>query len=525
MHERFHVRPAVCLTVAGTLGAMAAVLALAAPGGATGAEKAYEASAPITCVLGPGVLEAKESATLQMRFKGPEAVQEAESGIELTESSASITLPAEASNSFHALGASSARGQLESLVVNAANMEPAELDIAHETPWEAPVREGNPLALRFPHEGTFAFGPYTVTGKQGESAILRLSTEPGFNETSEGFRATGSGIDFTVEGVNEKGEKTIGPLTVACNAPGAVALWQAPIATSPPPPPTCTYTSRSLVHLTLEPSHGPASGGTVVTIRGADVGEAGPTVDFGGTAVADEKLETGSALRVHAPPGHGTVSVEVNGPATPCPSQQYGAIGYYTYEPPVETAAYNGWAVAGSITDRRLGDQAIALPEGSTFTGAGEVDSETGKGQVTGSFAVPPFTAPVKLFGVIPVGIGMTLTQAAPATGTVSPSESVAGDEALGLPVKLDLGVTSVSLLGLKIPAQCAGTEPLSLSLTDTLSREALLKSGWSFAGTTTVPAIRCEGGLLGRLFGAVLTGLLSGPENGYALTVSAPGA
>ncbi|MHB8491574.1 MAG: hypothetical protein ACYDA6_05075 [Solirubrobacteraceae bacterium] len=49
-------------------------------------------------------------------------------------------------------------------------------------------------------------------------------------------------------------------------------------------------------------------------------------------------------------------------------------------------------------------------------------------------------------------------------------------------------------------------------------------KTGWSFAGTTTTTLhrIACEGGVLGRLLGSVLTTLLSGPENSYALDVSA---
>ncbi|MDE3070780.1 MAG: hypothetical protein KGJ43_08645, partial [Acidobacteriota bacterium] len=85
------------------------------------------------------------------------------------------------------------------------------------------------------------------------------------------------------------------------------------------------------------------------------------------------------------------------------------------------------------------------------------------------------------------------------------------------------LGITSLQILGLSIPLRCAATEPLSLALADTLTSEELLKGNWSFAGTTAVPSIRCEGGFLGRLFGWVLSGLLSGPGNPYSLAVSEP--
>jgi hypothetical protein len=61
----------------------------------------------------------------------------------------------------------------------------------------------------------------------------------------------------------------------------------------------------------------------------------------------------------------------------------------------------------------------------------------------------------------------------------------------------------------------------LLLVLTDTLTPEALRTKGWSFAGTTSVPKVKCEGGLLGPLFGEVLSPLFSGPEAGYSIGVA----
>ena len=89
----------------------------------------------------------------------------------------------------------------------------------------------------------------------------------------------------------------------------------------------------------------------------------------------------------------------------------------------------------------------------------------------------------------------------------------------------VDLGVTSVGILGLSVPVQCTTAEPLALTLTDTLTREELLHTGWSFSGTTALPRFSCKGGLLGGLVGMTLTMLLSGPENPFSLTVAAPDA
>jgi len=186
---------------------------------------------------------------------------------------------------------------------------------------------------------------------------------------------------------------------------------------------------------------------------------------------------------------------------------------------PVETAQYANWPLTGSITDKRL-SQPLMLPEGSVFNGTGELNTETGQGSVKGAFTIPPFNAQLKLLGVIPLSLGVTLSEQGTLEGTVTKSES---GEVLTMPAKLGMGITSVKLVGLTIPAKCVTTEALALNLTDRLTAEELLRNGMSFSGTTAIPKVKCEGGLLGSLFGTVLTGLLSGPENSYALEVTAP--
>jgi pimeloyl-ACP methyl ester carboxylesterase len=187
----------------------------------------------------------------------------------------------------------------------------------------------------------------------------------------------------------------------------------------------------------------------------------------------------------------------------------------------IEKAELKNWVVSGSITDKKQG-QPITLPAGSTFNGTGEVNLQTGAGSVEGNLFFPPFNSTLNFFGLIPTTLGLTLTETAPITGTVTEAE--AGKETLTLPVKLNMGITSFKVFGLTIPAQCTTAEPIALNLVTTLSREELLSKGWSFTGSTTLPRFKCEGGLLGSLLSFVFSSSISGSENPYAIKVTAPG-
>jgi hypothetical protein len=187
----------------------------------------------------------------------------------------------------------------------------------------------------------------------------------------------------------------------------------------------------------------------------------------------------------------------------------------------IEKAEYTNWALSGAITDKKQG-QPIALPGGSTFNGRGEVNPETGAGSVSGSLTIPSFTTTVNLFGVLPLRLGMTISEAGQLEGTLAKSETVPGDESLKTPLTLNVSVTSFDVLGLMFEPSCTTTEGATLSLSDTLSREELLSKGWSFSGTTTLPRFQC-GGQFGPLLAYVLDVLLSGPENPYSLRIAAP--
>jgi hypothetical protein len=188
------------------------------------------------------------------------------------------------------------------------------------------------------------------------------------------------------------------------------------------------------------------------------------------------------------------------------------------YEQIFEVIHFN-WAVSGSLTPKRLGG-AINLPTGSTFTDSDRINGETGGGKISGSLAIPPFTASLRLLGLVPASLGVTLTQSEPLSGSTT---AVGGGSALlSLSPRLNLGITSVGVLGLKLPTSCLSTEAINLALSATLTREELLVKGWRFTGTTMIPRLKCEG-QFGPLVGTLLSVLLTGPENAYALHFAPP--
>jgi alpha-tubulin suppressor-like RCC1 family protein len=834
MLKGLRFRPAGWVAAIGTVGAMAATMVIAAPGGAATPEKEFTASFKQECVVGPGSLNQKGTAEVHTRATGPESLAEGESGVEFHNATSTITFSAPGPfATLYQLGVRSVKRKVIAFELVGRGLTPTALNIAKPAafpeglPFEAPVEENKPTSLTIPHEGSYTFGPYTVTGKAGENAALEVGSESGFTEPLAGeYEGTGKGMVVDLEGLNETGGHLIGPLPVVCTAPKGVVLASIPIG-----PGTITTSSsaapgeveawgsdengmlanagpglsllpRAIVGLNgvsalsthrghalallqdgslqtwgedtyaqlglpVGTVHGcgesspcsetplgvPGVGevaavaggayhslallrnGTVLawgansngqlgdgsfsapaTCRNATPCSATPVTVSGlsnvvaiaagtehslallsnGTVMAwgynaDGELGNGSTTKSDVPVpvsristavaiaaggdqslallsngtvmtwgdgydgelGNGThgelsggslppqtlpvsvtglsgvkaisasesddyallnngtvmawgdnlfgelgdgtsagpencenrtcsdVPVPVNGlsgvtalaaggffalalrgdhtvaawglnnsgelgTGNAGPEQCSGhycstrpvtvmdlsratsiAAGYNTAfaivpAPPVEKAEFKNWKFSGAITDKKLA-QPISLPSGSTFNGSGELNTETGAGSVSGNLVIPAFTAPLKLFGVLPVELGMKLTPEGSVAGTVAKSETISGDETLTVPVNFGMGITSVSLLGLKIPTTCATTEPLSLSLVDNLTREELLMKGWSFAGSTTIPKIKCEGGLLGGLFGAVLSALLSGPENAYTIKVTAP--
>ena len=273
----------------------------------------------------------------------------------------------------------------------------------------------------------------------------------------------------------------------------------------------------------IEPTAGTASGGTRVLISGAAFeggylnGSAAASgfvrsVKFGATAARSFEVLGDGRIEAVAPAGVGAVGVAVEtlgGGSLANP----GAL--YTYLQPVPLS-FAGWTVAGALTLTRPG-LTIMLPQESLFNGTGSVNTETGIGSLIGSFSSPPSSATFKLLGFIPATLGTRLVQAGTLSGSLAPEGG--GRELLRLLAQLNLEVSSVAMLGLRIPTHCVTSEPISLALAGSLTLEELAGVGWHFSGTASVPGMRCSGGLLGSAFGVVLSALLSGSGDPYSLS------
>jgi len=167
------------------------------------------------------------------------------------------------------------------------------------------------------------------------------------------------------------------------------------------------------------------------------------------------------------------------------------------------------------LTVKKLG-QAIALPPGSTFNGK---DCGGVPGTVEGHTSVPPFTAPVKLFGILPTTLKLTVTESEELKAAFVPDPDHAGNILFKGVTKDNISVGAIGLLGLNIPVSCKTSRPVEFQLESSIPASNIDK-GFPFTGQTTLPPINCSGGLLGSLAGPVLSELLSGPSNAFSLAI-----
>jgi|GEM_PF-2394686 hypothetical protein len=194
------------------------------------------------------------------------------------------------------------------------------------------------------------------------------------------------------------------------------------------------------------------------------------------------------------------------------------------------STSFVNWAVSGSLTPKKL-NEPVTLPKGSTFNGVADIGTLSPTelaGTVTGSLYVPPFKTSLKLAGIVPSEVGVTFTQVGASEGTMSfaPASACAGSPYSGqcatmsVTSKAIVGISVVGLLGIEVPTQCQTSEPVTFNLKATLTLGELLDVGPHFAGSTTIPTITCEGAS-GLALGPLITGLMSGPENPYALYIA----
>jgi hypothetical protein len=193
------------------------------------------------------------------------------------------------------------------------------------------------------------------------------------------------------------------------------------------------------------------------------------------------------------------------------------------------TENFKNWVVAGSLTPKKLNQQ-VTLPEGSAFTGSARIEwtdilFKDVKGTVTGTVSVPPFKTTINFLGV-PTEVGVTFTQVGAPKGVITASTSCATRGAcltMTVPTDANLGIDAAGLLGVDVPTHCETSEPVKFALSDTLTLAELLVKGPRFSGTTTIPPMTCKGllGLEGVVLGPLLSELMSGPENPYALSIT----
>jgi hypothetical protein len=518
---------------------MAATMVLAAPGGAAAPTKEYSATFEMPCSIANGLVHA--TLKVETTAKGPESVAEGET-FELTEATSTVHSPPALSTELANMGATHAKGFVKKTMVKSVGSTPASENIAvtklfpEGLPYEAPVESGKEQVFTAPDNSSYSFpepvsgsAGYTVTGAAGTNTELIIEhVNGGIESTLEAFNASNTRVLNTTE-VCEPPETHLGMIPIRVGASTSTSMTTSTSTSGSPPCPSALEVTA------VEPNHGPLNGVTV-HITGCGFEEvtfvAFEMSEFPNPIGVPKFTVISPTLITAVTPGPNFLQTQVFPvPATVvvCTRQACRSGPVFDFEgpppppPPPLTHTYANWPLSGSLTPRKLG-QALNLPSGSTFSGSAEASpsSSPGPGKLTGSVSIPPFRAPLKLFGLLPVSLGLSLTETAPLEGSILTNGI--GNATLTIPAKLNMGITSIGFFGLQLPLSCAATEPIALELaTRAVDPETLLSKGWEFSGTMTLPQIEC-GGPLGSLLGTLLSLLLSGPENTYALRVSPPG-
>ncbi|HTZ87702.1 MAG TPA: hypothetical protein VMB05_13630, partial [Solirubrobacteraceae bacterium] len=158
-------RPLGWVVALATLAAMAATMALAAPGGAAAPEKLYATQYTATCEIGPGVLNLRTTATFEFNTDAPESVQKGEQ-LSLREFRLALALPSGLTETMFSFGVRTIKGSVH-LTISAQNAEPSTYKLT--LPLKASVGGSGETVLA--SEPTAA-GPFTVTGATGEQATF-----------------------------------------------------------------------------------------------------------------------------------------------------------------------------------------------------------------------------------------------------------------------------------------------------------------------------------------------------------------
>jgi len=175
---------------------------------------------------------------------------------------------------------------------------------------------------------------------------------------------------------------------------------------------------------------------------------------------------------------------------------------------------FKEWILKGSITDHRIAETVFTLPTGSRWNGHAAIP-----GELEANTTVPAFKSQLKVFGILPIELGVTFTESGAVKGTLAADPAHAGNDLIKATAKDTLGVSSASILGLSVPVSCQTQEALTFPLEASETLSQLETKGATFSGTTTIPTIHCTGAF-GGIVGPLLTVLVSGPSNPFTFTI-----
>jgi hypothetical protein len=177
-------------------------------------------------------------------------------------------------------------------------------------------------------------------------------------------------------------------------------------------------------------------------------------------------------------------------------------------------ASFKNWKVAGKLGVKKL-NQDIVLPSGSLFNGTANLTT----GAIQGHTTIPDFDATLTILG-IPQTASLSITEAAPATGTLTPNPDGTVDTDVTVSNIIRVRKLGIGGLGLGIPAgaNCRSSSPVVLPLHTTSTVNDLLERGATFSGTYTITKLTGCG-----LLTPVLNTLMAGPNNQFAVSMKPP--
>jgi len=193
-----------------------------------------------------------------------------------------------------------------------------------------------------------------------------------------------------------------------------------------------------------------------------------------------------------------------------------------TAPPPQSTANPSGgdfvvslksWPLKGSLSVNNLGTS-LSLPSNATFSGATDLTSHQLQ---NGTISVPSFTTTVNAYGLIPLGLSVSLVQQGPATGSASLDSS--GELHISASVKEEIELPTISIFGINlVSAGCRTGSPVTLPLTFNGPVSSLGDGRLTFSGTTTLPSLTDCG-----LLTSILNLLFASSGNAFSFTVAPP--